>query len=94
MVVIHPFKAIRPANKYSEQVASLPYDVLSSEEARELGSASPYSYLHIDKAEIDLPETISPYDEQVYQQAAANLQRFLEKAWLIQEDTLYFIYMN
>lgn len=98
MVVIHPFKAIRPANKYSEQVASLPYDVLSSEEARELGSASPYSYLHIDKAEIDLPETISPYDEQVYQQAAANLQRFLEKEWLIQEDTpllyLYELTMN
>lgn len=93
MVVIHPFRAIRPTHEYSEQVATLPYDVLSSEEARELGAASPYSYLHIDKAEIDLPETLSPYDEQVYQKAAANLQQFLEKKWLIQDEKpLFYLY--
>lgn len=98
MVTIHPFKSIRPNAEFSEKIATLPYDVLSSEEARHLGENNPYSYLHIDKAEIDLPETLSPYDEQVYQKAAENLQKFLQKSWLIQDDKpllyLYELTMN
>ncbi|MTD40320.1 DUF1015 family protein [Erwinia sp. CPCC 100877] len=98
MVKIHPFKGIRPAQEFSAQVATLPYDVLSSAEARELGANNPYSYLHIDKAEIDLPESLSPYDDQVYAKAADNLQTFLQKQWLIQDDRpllyLYELTMN
>ena len=98
MVTIHPFKGIRPAAEFSESIATLPYDVLNSAEARELGKNNPYSYLHIDKAEIDLPETLSPYDEQVYAKAANNLEAFLQKQWLIQDDRpllyLYELTMN
>ncbi|WP_206912037.1 hypothetical protein IGL98_000079 [Enterococcus sp. DIV0840] len=98
MVKIHPFKSIRPAAEFSEKIATLPYDVLSSDEARELGDNNPYSYLHIDKAEIDLPETLSPYDDQVYEKAANNLQTFLQKQWLLQDDQpllyLYELTMN
>ena len=98
MVTVHPFKGIRPATELSAQIATLPYDVLSSEEARELGTENQYSYLHIDKAEIDLPETFSPYHEQVYQKAAENLQLFLQNNWLIQDETpslyLYELTMN
>ncbi|MGX7149708.1 DUF1015 domain-containing protein [Enterococcus ureasiticus] len=98
MVKIHPFKSIRPAAEFSEKIATLPYDVLSSDEARELGENNSYSYLHIDKAEIDLPETLSPYDDQVYEKAANNLQTFLQKQWLIQDDKpllyLYELTMN
>ncbi|MCA5014219.1 MULTISPECIES: DUF1015 domain-containing protein [unclassified Enterococcus] len=93
MVMIHPFKGIRPSEKFSAQIATLPYDVLSSQEARELGKNNPYSYLHIDKAEIDLPESLSPYDDQVYAKAADNLQAFLQKQWLIQDDQpLFYLY--
>lgn len=98
MVQIHPFKAIRPTDTLSEKIATLPYDVLNSAEARELGKNNPYSYLHIDKAEIDLAESLSPYDDQVYAQAAENLKDFLQKQWLIQEGApalyLYELTMN
>lgn len=98
MVTIHPFKGIRPAPELSDKVATLPYDVLNSAEARELGKDNPYSYLHIDKAEIDLPETLSPYDDQVYTKAGENLALFLQKQWLIQEERpllyLYELVMN
>ncbi|EOL50685.1 DUF1015 domain-containing protein [Enterococcus caccae] len=98
MVMIHPFKSIRPASEFSDKIATLPYDVLNSAEARELGESNPYSYLHIDKAEIDLPETLSPYDDQVYAKAASNLQVFLQKQWLVQDEQpllyLYELTMN
>ncbi|WP_314061611.1 DUF1015 family protein [uncultured Vagococcus sp.] len=91
MVVLRPFKGIRPATSLVAQVATHPYDVLNSQEAAELAKDNPYSYLHIDKAEIDLPEGLSPYDEQVYQKAASNLKDFLGKGWFIQDEvpTLY-----
>lgn len=85
MVRIHPFKGIRPAADLADKIATLPYDVLNSQEAYELGKDNPYSYLHIDKAEIDLPKELSPYDEKVYRKAADNLADFLEKGWLIKD---------
>lgn len=98
MVEIHPFAGIRPHEDLAENIATLPYDVLNSAEAYELGKENPYSYLHIDKAEIDLPKELSPYDPQVYQKAASNLQAFLEKEWLIREEKkvlyLYELTMN
>lgn len=87
MVQIRPFKAIRPEEELVEKIASLPYDVLDSNEARTLGEKNPYSYLHIDKAEIDLPETLSPYDCTVYEQARKNLVAFQKKHWLKKEST-------
>lgn len=98
MVKIKPFKAIRPTGKYASEIASLPYDVLNSKEARLIGDQKEKSFLHIDKAEIDLAEESSPYAQQVYQKAAENLKTFLQKGWLIQEDTeqfyLYQLTMN
>lgn len=90
MVQVQPFKAIRPAAELAKKVAALPYDVVNSQEAKELAAGNPYSYFHIDKAEIDLPSELSSYDEKVYQQAAANLAEFLEKGWLFKETADYF----
>lgn len=90
MVVIKPFKAIRPAKDLAAKVAALPYDVINSKEAQELATDNPYSYFHIDRAEIDLPQDISPYDPAVYQKAAANLADFLAKGWLKKEEKPYF----
>ncbi|KAF1295132.1 hypothetical protein BAU15_05105 [Enterococcus sp. JM4C] len=98
MVVVRPFKAIRPSVEHVAEVATLPYDVLNSSEAADLAKDNPYSYLHIDKAEIDLPSDLSPYDEKVYQKAAENLADFLKKGWLQQEAApmlyLYQLTMN
>ncbi|MBO0413708.1 DUF1015 domain-containing protein [Enterococcus hulanensis] len=90
MVQVHPFKGIRPAKELADKVAALPYDVVNSQEAKDFAADNPYSYFHIDKAEIDLPADLSPYDEQVYQKAADNLAMFLEKGWLFKEDAAYF----
>lgn len=90
MVQVHPFKGIRPAKELADKVAALPYDVVNSQEAKDFAADNPYSYFHIDKAEIDLPADLSPYDEQVYQKAADNLAMFLEKGWLFKEAAAYF----
>lgn len=90
MVQVHPFKGIRPAEDLAAKVAALPYDVVNSQEAKALAADNPYSYFHIDKAEIDLPTDLSPYDEKVYQKAAANLADFLAKGWLFKETKPYF----
>ncbi|MDT2614298.1 DUF1015 domain-containing protein [Enterococcus dongliensis] len=93
MVQVHPFKSIRPKAELADKVAALPYDVVNSQEARDLAAANPYSYFHIDKAEIDLPTDLSPYDEKVYQQAAENLAAFLEKGWLFKEtEACFYLY--
>lgn len=90
MVKVSPFKAIRPKEAIADKLASLPYDVLNTQEARELGKENPFSFLHIDKAEIDLEDTISPYDDRVYEQAQTNLQTFLDKGWLKKDSKAFF----
>lgn len=82
MVVIKPFKAIRPKAELAAKIATLPYDVLDSEEAADLARENVFSYLHIDKAEIDLPADLSPYDDKVYEKAADSLQDFQAEGWL------------
>lgn len=98
MVLVKAFKGIRPQAALADKIAALPYDVLNSKEAREMAKDNPYSYFHIDKAEIDLPETLSQYDEKVYQKAGDNLADFLEKGWLVKDEQpnfyLYELTMN
>ena len=92
MIRIKPFAALRPKNEYVKECAALPYDVMSSEEARAETQGKPYSFLHIDKAEIDLPEGISLYDERVYRKAAENLKRFEEDGVYVQEKEKKFYF--
>ena len=93
MVKIRPFKGIRPPADAAEKVAALPYDVVDSQEARHLAEGNPYSFFHIDKAEIDLPDSVDPYDDAVYQKAAANLASFREKKWLVKEERpVFYLY--
>ncbi len=76
MVKVKPFFALRPKEELVSKVAALPYDVMSSDEAREEVKNNPYSFLHIDKAEIDLDKSIDIYDERVYAKAKNNLEKF------------------
>lgn len=93
MVQVRPFRAIRPKEELAKEVAVLPYDVVDSKEAKEYAKGNPYSYFHIDRAEIDLENLESPYEARVYQKAAENLAKFLENGWLKQEDeAAYYLY--
>lgn len=66
MSTFRPFKAVRPLPAFAEKVAALPYDVMTSAEAREEAKDNPYSFLHVDKAEIDLPLDTDLYSDEVY----------------------------
>ncbi|HVI43503.1 MAG TPA: DUF1015 family protein [Chitinophaga sp.] len=93
MAIIRPFKGLRPKEELAAQVASRPYDVLSSAEAKTAASGNPHSYYHVSKSEIDLPEDTDIHSQQVYDTAAANLQQFVKDGVLFQDDQpSYYIY--
>lgn len=86
MSILRPFRAVRPTKENAEKVAALPYDVMNSEEAREMVKGKPWSFLHVDKAEIDLPEDTYIYDEKVYLKAKENLEKLSEEGIYITDD--------
>lgn len=93
MSVLRPFKAIRPKKEYANSVAALPYDVMNSEEARQMVKGNPYSFLHVDKAEIDLPEDTYIYSEEVYEKAKQNLSLLVSDGVLKKDDKpCFYIY--
>lgn len=93
MAIIVPFKALRPQAQFAKQVASRPYDVLNSNEAKLEAQGNPYSFLHITKSEIDLPEEINHYADEVYEKAKENLQAFIQRDVLFRENkACYYIY--
>jgi|694.fasta_scaffold117620_4 uncharacterized protein (DUF1015 family) len=93
MVTIKPFKALRPKNELAEKVASLPYDVMNSAEAKEMAKGNEFSFLHVSKSEIDLPDGTDIHDAIVYQRAKLNFDSFIEKGYLIQDEREhYYIY--
>ncbi len=85
MARIVPFRGLRPNPAIVKTVASPPYDVLDSREARDIAQNVPESFLHIIKPEIDLPEDVDPYGDVVYQRAAENLDRFIDEYILLRE---------
>lgn len=93
MAIIKPFKGIRPPKNLVEQVASRPYDVLNSEEARNEAAGNEKSLYHIIKPEIDFPAGTDEHDERVYAKAVENFRKFQEKGWLVQDETEnYYVY--
>ena len=98
MAVIHPFRALRPTAEKVSEVASPPYDVVSTEEARALAADNPLSFLHVSRAEIDLPEGTDIYSDAVYRKAAENFEKLIKECPLTEEETpsvyLYRLVMN
>ncbi len=93
MAFIKPFKALRPGKELAERVASLPYDVMSDTEARDMAKGNPYSFLHISRPEIDLPSGIDLYSEPVYAKGRENLERFIREGTLVQDRSdCYYVY--
>lgn len=93
MAIVLPFKAVRPKKEFARDIAAPPYDVVNSEEARELAKGNDKSYLHISRPEIDLDPKIDEHDDQVYEQGRINFQKFLKNGWLFQENKpCFYIY--
>lgn len=93
MATVKPFRGIRPPRNLVEQVASRPYDVLNSDEARAEAAGNPKSLYHIIKPEIDFPAGTDEHDERVYDRAVENFQAFRQNGWLVQDDAdHYYIY--
>ena len=93
MNLIQPFAALRPASGRANDVVAPPYDVLSTEEARERASGRPWSFLHISKPEIDLPAGTNPYAPEVYAKGAENLRNMVQAGVLARDPApCYYAY--
>ena len=93
MATVRPFAALRPAESCAAQMISLPYDVMNREEAAAMANGNPNSFLHICRAEIDLPQESDPYAEAVYEKAKSNIADYLEKGVLCRDEKpMLYIY--
>lgn len=93
MAIVKPFKGLRPPKEIVKQLASRPYDVLNSAEARIEASGNPYSLLRVTKAEIDLPEGIDEHSQEVYDKVVENFNLFKNNQWLVQDqEEKFYIY--
>jgi uncharacterized protein (DUF1015 family) len=93
MAILKPFRGLRPPVNIAREIASRPYDVLNSDEAREEARGNPYSLLHIIKPEIDCPLGTGEYDPLVYDTARKNFEQFCDQGWLVQdEEECLYIY--
>ena len=93
MPLIQPFRGLRPVTEHAEDVVAPPYDVLNTAEARERAEGRPWSFLHISKPEIDLPEGTDPFASEVYAKGAENLQKLVDEGILVRDDKpLYYVY--
>ena len=92
MASIHPFRALRPVPGQAASVSSVPYDVVNTDEARQLAGNDPLSFLHVTRSEIDLPPDTDPYSPQVYEKAKQNFEALRDRAPLVIDDApaLYF----
>lgn len=86
MASIKAFKALRPVPNLVSQVAALPYDVVNTQEAKQMVEGNEYSFLHVDRPEIDFNESIDIYDPRVYQKAKENFWGMIKKDVYIQEE--------
>ena len=93
MAIVKAFKGIRPVKELASKIAALPYDVMNSDEAREMVIGNPHSFLHVDKPEIDLDPSIDIHDQKVYEKARENLDGMITDGEYIQDgEPCLYIY--
>ncbi|PQJ35851.1 hypothetical protein BSZ35_15710 [Salinibacter sp. 10B] len=92
MATLHPFRAVRPRPEHLEEIASVPYDVVSTDEARDLADGKPRSFLHVARPEIDLDPGVDVHDDAVYEQGAANLREFVEADYTETDEPSVYVY--
>ena len=91
---VRPFRGFRPRPELAAKIASPPYDVLNSSEAREMARGNPLSFLHVVKPEIDLDPGIDLYDDRVYAKGAENLKRLLQESFFQDEEECFYLYQQ
>ena len=95
MSVIIPLKGIRPIDELASKIAALPYDVMNSDEARKMVEGNPYSFLHVDRAEVDLDPSIDVHDKKVYTKARENLDKMIDGGQYKQDEMpCLYIYID
>jgi len=95
MALVLPFKAVRPQQKFVSQVAALPYDVMTREEAQKAVSGNALSFMHVEKSEIDVPDQTKSDDDLIYQTAKSNFVQMQEKGILLQDESpCFYIYQQ
>src|SRR3954467_1904103 len=92
MATVVPFRALRPAPAAAAHVAAVPYDVVNTDEARALAAGNPLSFLHVSRAEIDLPDGTDPYSDAVYQRAASNFAALRERSLVVDDEPAVYFY--
>lgn len=93
MAIVRPFMALRPTEELASKIAALPYDVMNRKEAKEIVHGNEYSFLHVDRAEIDLDDSIDMYDSSVYNKAKENLDKMVDLKWYVQDNIpCFYIY--
>ena len=91
MAIIKPFKAYRPVKELASKIAALPYDVMNTEEAREMAKGNKYSFLYVDRGEINFPEKVNIYGEEVYKESREVLDKMIEITFKIKIRIFIFI---
>jgi uncharacterized protein (DUF1015 family) len=92
MADVHPFRALRPVPSLAAEIAAVPYDVVSADEARALASANPLSFLRVSRAEIELPPDTDPYADAVYERARLNFERLRTSSLYLEDEPLLYFY--
>ena len=92
MAKLYPFRALRPRPEHAAQVAAVPYDVVSTDEARTLADGNPLSFLRVSRAELELPDATNPYDDRVYEQAVANFNALKNRALTVESEPSVYVY--
>src|SRR2546421_10648681 len=92
MAIIKPFEGVRPDPKLAMYIASLPYDVMNTAEARAMADGNPYSFLHVSRAEVDFPEGVDEHSTAVYERARDNFYKMMNDGVLFQ-DAYPFLYI-
>ena len=93
MSTVKPFRGLRPAKDIAQKLSCLPYDVMNAQEAAKMAEGNPQSFLHITRAEIDLPADVDPHSKQVYDKSVENFKKFQDNKWLIQDaEPKFYIY--
>jgi uncharacterized protein (DUF1015 family) len=92
-MIVKPFRGLRPRSDLATKIPSVPYDVVNTEEARELAADDPYSFLHVIRAEIDLGPDVDPFDDRVYTQGGARFRSMIDQGWLVRDEApAYYVY--
>src|SRR5919201_6276766 len=92
MATLHPFRALRPTPADAAKIAAVPYDVVSTDEARALADGNPISFLRVSRPELELPDGTNPYADAVYERASANFKKLTERSLVVEEEPSVYFY--